>query len=211
MLIRFWCISLNRWRYYGTFFPNLRIRISLVLMHRIAPNLVNNIHTLRKYVDLTLVLIGWHVAQVCHIFLEFRIIYNLIHLAVWHIFASNLIGKILMMKKYVYLIFMHIDRQMALQVAFLLFSTCTRRKHWICENFRLPVFVPFARFEMSWTRFDHLYKCLSVYQTVSLSVCMSSKFCGHCISRTREQKLMKLYIHCLLYVIWSWLGFGINH
>ena len=45
----------------------------LVLMHRFAPNLVGNIYILRKYVDLTLVLIGLQVAQVCHILLEFDI------------------------------------------------------------------------------------------------------------------------------------------
>ena len=37
----------------------------------------------------------------------------------------------------------------------LLSSIYIRRKHWIRENFRLPVFDGFTCFEMSWTRFDH--------------------------------------------------------
>ena len=38
---------------------------------------------------------------------------------------------------------------------FLLSSIYIRRKYWIRENFRLPVFDGFTCFEMSWTRFDH--------------------------------------------------------
>ena len=41
------------------------------------------------------------------------------------------------------------------------------------------------------------------------NVCLSQKFCGHCIARTNGQKLMKLYIQLHLYVIWSWLDFGV--
>ena len=37
----------------------------------------------------------------------------------------------------------------------LLSSIYIRRKYWIRENFRLPVFDGFTCFEMSWTRFDH--------------------------------------------------------
>ena len=60
--------------------PNFGILISLVLMHGIVPNLGGKIHILRKCVNLTLVLIGRKVVQVCHIFLEFRDIYNLLYL-----------------------------------------------------------------------------------------------------------------------------------
>ena len=49
-------------------------------MHTIVPNLVGYIDILRKYVDLTLGLISQQVAHVCHIFLEFRDIYNLLYL-----------------------------------------------------------------------------------------------------------------------------------
>ena len=35
-----------------------------------------------------------------------------------------------------------------------------------------------------------------------LSVCMSPKFCGHCISRTNAWKLIKLYIQLDLDIIW---------
>ena len=38
---------------------------------------------------------------------------------------------------------------------FLLSSIYIRKKCWIRENFRLPVFDRFTCFEMSWTRFDH--------------------------------------------------------
>ena len=38
---------------------------------------------------------------------------------------------------------------------FLLSSIYIRRKHWIRENFRLPVFDGLTCFEMSWTRLDH--------------------------------------------------------
>ena len=34
-------------------------------------------------------------------------------------------------------------------------SICKRKKYWIPENFRFPVFNVFTCFEMSWTRFDH--------------------------------------------------------
>ena len=46
---------------------------------------------------------------------------------------------------------------------------------------------------------------MSGYLSVDLSVCMSPKFCGHCISRTNERKLMKLYIQLHLGIIWCWL------
>ena len=41
-----------------------------------------------------------------------------------------------------------------------------------------------------------------------LSVCISPKFCGHCISRTNARKLMKLFIQLHLDIIWCWLDFG---
>ena len=47
---------------------------------------------------------------------------------------------------------------------FLLSSICIRRKYWIRENFRLPVFDGFTCFEMSWTR--------QFFENVCLSVCI---------------------------------------
>ena len=63
---------------------------------------------------------------------------------------------------------------------FLLSSMYIRRKYWIRENFRLPVFDGFTCFEMSRTQFDNFYKyvCLSV----CLYVCLEN--CEHCISKT---------------------------
>ena len=45
-------------------------------------------------------------------------------------------------------------------------------------------------------------------KNVCLSVYMSPKFCGHCISRTNVKKLMKLYIQLHLDIIWNWLDFS---
>ena len=68
-------------------------------------------------------------------------------------------------------------------------------RHTIFDGF------PFLRcFEYDLTIFR---KCLSV----SVSACMSPKFCEHCISRTNAQKLMKLYIQFHLDIIWCWLDF----
>ena len=52
---------------------------------------------------------------------------------------------------------------------FLLSSTYRKRKYWIRENFRLPVFDGFIWFERFWTRFDHFWKmsvCLFVYRSL---------------------------------------------
>ena len=45
------------------------------------------------------------------------------------------------------------------------------------------------------------YICLFVF----LLVCMSLKFCGHCISRINERKLMKLYMRLQRDIICCWL------
>ena len=46
-------------------------------------------------------------------------------------------------------------------------------------------------------------------ETVYPSVCTPPKSFGHCTSRTRGLKWMKLYIQLHLYVIWSWVDFGV--
>ena len=46
------------------------------------------------------------------------------------------------------------------------FFYINRRKNWLRENFRFPVFDGFKRFGMSWSRFDYFWKkpvCLRVY------------------------------------------------
>ena len=43
----------------------------------------------------------------------------------------------------------------SMKLPFLLSSIYKRRKYWIRENFRLPVFDGFTCFEMRWTRLDH--------------------------------------------------------
>ena len=48
-------------------------------------------------------------------------------------------------------------------------------------------------------------------EIVWLSVCMSPKFCGHSISRTYKQKLMKFYIQLHLDLSWCWLDFSVYH
>ena len=48
-----------------------------------------------------------------------------------------------------------IRRSSNLPHIFLLSSIYIRRKYWIRENFRLPVFDGFTCFEISWARFDH--------------------------------------------------------
>ena len=58
-----------------------------------------------------------------------------------------------------------------------------------------------------WIRFSNFWK-MSVWLHICVSVCMSPKFCGHCISRINVQKLMKLYIHLNLDIIQCWLDFG---
>ena len=50
--IRVWCVPLSRWCCWGTFSSNFWILISLILEHKIAPNLVGIIHVLRKYIYL---------------------------------------------------------------------------------------------------------------------------------------------------------------
>ena len=50
------------------------------------------------------------------------------YLVLWHRFAPNLIGKILIIKKYVHSIFMHIYWQVAVLLACLFSSKYTRRK-----------------------------------------------------------------------------------
>ena len=76
---------------------------------------------------------------------------------------------------------------------FSLSSIHIRRKLWICENFRNPVFDGFTYLCLK-RDLPIFRKCLSVF--------MSPKYCGHCISRTDARKLMKLYIQLHLYIIW---------
>ena len=67
---------------------------------------------------------------------------------------------------------------------FLLSSILYVRKSWILENFRWIY--------MFW---DVLTTISPFFLNVCLSVCMYVfKHCGHCISRTNAQKLMKFYI-----------------
>ena len=67
---------------------------------------------------------------------------------------------------------------------FLLLSSICIRKYWIRETFENPAFDSFSCFEVSWTWLDHFWKCLSV--------CMSPKFCEHCIVDIVDtQKLMR--------------------
>ena len=87
-------------------------------------------------------------------------------------------------------------------------SICIRRKYWIRDYFRIPVFDGFTCFEMSLTQLNH-FKKMSVFLSVCLSVCTSSKFCGNCIFRTKEGNLMKFYIQLHLYIMWILLDFGV--
>ena len=52
-------------------------------------------------------------------------------------------------------------------ILFTFFYIYIKRKYWIRENFRLPVFDGFTCFEMSWTRFDHFWKTF-VYWSLSV-------------------------------------------
>ena len=94
--------------------------------------------------------------------------------------------------------------------SFSLSSIYIRRKYWIRENFRHPVFNRFTCFGRSWTRFDHFLK-MFVCLSVCMLVCMSPKFCGHCISRTNSWKLIKLYIQLHLQIVCGLLDFGAHH
>ena len=48
---------------------------------------------------------------------------------------------------------------------------------------------------------DVLKTIIPFLENVCLSICMSPKFCGHCISRTNARILMKLYIQLHLDMI----------
>ena len=85
-------------------------------------------------------------------------------------------------------------------------------------TFLLSSFLHMKKVLYSWkfsinSIFDGFTCVWDVLNTISpflecLSICMSSKFCGHCISRTNSQKLMKLYIQLHLDTIWCWLHSG---
>ena len=58
----------------------------------------------------------------------------------------------------------------------------------------------FRRIYMLWDIFNTIWPFL---ENVCLCVCMSPKFCGHCISRTNARKLMKLYIQLRFVFLWK--------
>ena len=62
---------------------------------------------------------------------------------------------------------------------------------------------------MFWDVMNTIWPSLeNVCLSVDLSVCMSPKFCGYCISRTKARKLMKHYIQLHLDTIQCWLHLG---
>ena len=126
------------------------------------------------------------------------------YLVLWHRFAPNLIGKILIIKKYVHSIFMHIYWQVAVLLACLFSSKYTRRKKTGLAKI----------FDFRFLMHLHILWCseqdLTIFRKWSVCLfvwCISPKFCGHCFSRTNARKLMKLYIQ-YLDTIWCWLDFG---
>ena len=63
------------------------------------------------------------------------------------------------------------------------FFYINRKKYWLHENFRLPVFDRFTRFRMSWTRFDYFWK-----MSVCLCVCVCvTKILSHTYRQTHRQ------------------------
>ena len=56
---------------------------------------------------------------------------------------------------------------------------------------------------------DNFENHLSLWLLLCKKNGLSSKFCGHCISRTNAQKLMKLYIQLQIDIIWNLLDFGV--
>ena len=119
---------------------------------------------------------------------------------------------------------------------FLLSSIYIRKKCWMRENFRHPVFdnlhvlrcpehlLTVLTFIYAYTKkvlnsrkfstsgFRLIYMFWDVLNEIwpfLENVCLSSKFCEHCISRTNPWKLMKLYIQLHLDMIWCWLDFSV--
>ena len=71
--------------------------------------------------------------------------------------TQNLVSEILDRMHYFHLLSFQIAHQKVMLDIFTFFYI-NRGKYWFWENFRLPVFDGFTRFEMFWTRFECFWK-----------------------------------------------------